>query len=437
MKRVQIFSKQLNRFFINHRLKKWIKDVFDFNRSITGSGTLKTLKYIKKNINKNFKIKNYKSGTKVYDWKIPKQWEIYKANIYCDNKKICDFDDNNLHIVGYSYPIKKRLNYNQLKKKLNTLKNQPDAIPYVTSYYKKDWGFCMKYADFKKLDKKKKYDVLINSKLFNGKMNFSEMTIKGKTKKTVIIMSYICHPSMANNELSGVSVVAALSKIIKNPYYTYKLLLIPETIGAIAYINKNNYQLKKNLIAGFNLTCCGDKGSLSYISSIYENTYSDLILKRISKTYKNFKIYSFLDRGSNERQFGCQNLKLPFCTIMRSKFGNYRNYHTSKDDLKIVSEKKLRDTLKFIVKVIDEIEKNKIYVKNTTCEPFLTKYNLINTKSFFQNNKNSLTKDILNITAYASENLDTTELSKILKIDKKKLNFYIDFLYQKKILKKF
>ena len=410
MRRVQIFNKQLNKFFSDYKLKKWISDIFYFNRSITGSGTLKTLKYIKKNINQNFVIKNFKSGEKVYDWKIPKQWEIKEAYINCENKKICDFKDNNLHIVGYSHPIKKKLNYNQIKKKINTLKSIPDAIPYVTSYYKKNWGFCMKYNEFKKLDKKKKYDVLIDSKIFSGKMNYSEMTIRGKTKKTILIISYICHPSMANNELSGVSIVAALSKIIKNPYYTYKLLLIPETIGAIAYIKKNENELKKNLVAGFNLTCCGDKGSLSSISSIYKNTYSDIIINRLSKSYKNFKIFSFLERGSNERQFGCQNLQLSFCTIMRSKFGEYKYYHTSKDNLELISEKSLKDTLKFMVKIIAEIEDNRIYVKNITGEPFLTKYNLINTTSFFQKNKNLLKKYILNIVAYSSKNLDVKKI---------------------------
>ena len=195
----------------------------------------------------------------------------------------------------------------------------------------------MEYKKFKNLRNNQNFDVLIDSKHFKGKMDYAELVIKGKSKKTILICSYICHPSLANNELSGPLVLTALSKILKPSKYTIKLLLIPETIGAIAYIKKNLNFLKQNLVAGINISCVGDKGKFSLISSLSESTYADKVSLRILK--KEILKNILLDRGSNERQFGCQNLNLPFVTICRSRFGDYKQYHTSADNLKILSEK--------------------------------------------------------------------------------------------------
>ena len=166
-------------------------------------------------------------------------------------------------------------------------------------------------------------------------MNYAEMLIKGKSKKEILICSYICHPSLANNELSGILAVSALSKILKNNKYSIRLLLIPETIGAVYYVKKKIDFLKKNLIAGFNLSCVGLDGPYTLISSIKENTYADRIVERVGSKYSNFKKINFMKRGSNERQFGCQNLDLPFVTIVRKKFGEYKEYHTSADNFKL------------------------------------------------------------------------------------------------------
>ena len=272
----------MNRKF-NFRIMKWANDLFPICRSLTGEGNRKTLRYIKK-INKNFKIKNFKSGEKFYDWKIPLEWKI--KNAYIKDKlglKIIDFKKNNLYVLNYSTPIKKRLNFLKLKKNIFTLKKSPSLIPYATSYYKKRWGFCMEYKKFKNLRNNQNFDVLIDSKHFKGKMDYAELVIKGKSKKTILICSYICHPSLANNELSGPLVLTALSKILKPSKYTIKLLLIPETIGAIAYIKKNLNFLKQNLVAGINISCVGDKGKFSLISSLSESTYADKVSLRILK----------------------------------------------------------------------------------------------------------------------------------------------------------
>ena len=417
----------------NINLMKVAKKIFPFNRSLTGNGTLKTLKFFK-TINNQISIKSVKSGQKVFDWKIPNEWNANFAYFEDEEKKkYCDFKKNNLHLLGYSVKKKVKLSYNELIKKIHFIKNKPNSIPYVTSYYKKDWGFCLSYKDFKKLNKNHKFFVNIDTKLKKGLMHYGELTIKGKSKKQILIVSYVCHPSMANNELSGPLVALKLSKILKKSKYTIKIIFIPETIGAIYYIKKNLNELKKNLIAGINLSCVGDNKNFSFISSVNENTYSDLIIKRVLENQK-FKKFSFEKRGSNERQFGCQNLNLPFVTLCRSRFGDYKEYHTSLDNLNIISNKSLNGSVKIVKKFVDEIQRNQIFIKDILCEPFLFKYNLINNVSKFEKAKN---RDIKNICAFTNKNIDTKELKNKFKINDTKLKKIIKELSRKKIIKEF
>ena len=417
----------------NINLMKIAKKIFPFNRSLTGNGTLKTLKFFK-TINNQISIKSVKSGQKVFDWKIPNEWNANFAYFEDEKKKkYCDFKKNNLHLLGYSVKKKIRLSYNELIKKIHFIKNKPNSIPYVTSYYKKDWGFCLSYRDFKKLNKKHKFFVNIDTKLKKGLMHYGELTIKGKSKKQILIVSYVCHPSMANNELSGPLVALKLSKILKKSKYTIKIIFIPETIGAIYYIKKNLNELKRNLIAGINLSCVGDDKNFSFISSVNENTYSDLIIKRVLENQK-FKKFSFEKRGSNERQFGCQNLNLPFVTLCRSRFGDYKEYHTSLDNLNIISNKSLNGSVKIVKKFVEEIQRNQIFIKDILCEPFLFKYNLISNVSKFEKAKN---RDVKNICAFTNKNIDTKELKNKFKINDTKLKKIIKELSRKKIIKEF
>ncbi len=420
----------------NFSMMKWARDLFPINRSLTGDGNRKTLNYIKK-INKNFVIKNFKSGKKVFDWRVPSEWKITDAYVK-DSKgnKVIDYTKHNLHVINYSSPINKKLYLNELKKKLFTIKNKPNSLPYITSYYKKDWGFSIKFNKLKKMSSNQKYKAFIDSKFLNGQMDYGELVINGKSKKTILICSYICHPSMANNELSGPLVVTALSKILKPSKYTIRLLLIPETIGAVSYIFKNKNYLQKNLVAGFNLSCVGDKGDFNLISSKDENTYADLIAQRILSKKKKFKKLSFLKRGSNERQFGCQNLNLPFVTICRTRFGDYKEYHTSDDNLKILSEKNLQETVKLISDIVKEIQDNKIFKKNMICEPFLTKYKLINTTSGFTKTK-KIFEDLQNIIAYVGRDNDIKSLSKKLNIDQKRVKNLISIIKKKGIVSEY
>ena len=417
------------------KMMDWARTLFPINRSLTGQGVRQTIKFVRNKVNKDFKNQKIKSNTRVYDWKVPNEWQVSEAYIdEISGKRICDFRHNNLHLVGYSKNINKIMNYKNLVKKIHFLKNKPNSIPYVTSYYKKDWGFCLTFKRFKKMKKNKKYKVVIKSSHFKGNLDYAELIIKGKSKKEILITSYICHPSMANNELSGPLVVMALSKILKPSKYTVRLILIPETIGAIAYIKKNFLKLKNNLIAGFNLSCVGDNGPFTLISSKEGNTYADKVAKRVLSRMKKFKDVSFLKRGSNERQFGCQNLNLPFVTICRTKFEDFKEYHTSDDNLNLISEKNLKKTLNQVLQIIKEIQTNKIYTKNLNCEPFFTKYNLIRTS---RNRQNTKEKEINDIAAYVDKNYDEYELAKILLKSKKYIKQHLKNLIKTKIIKEF
>ena len=233
------------------------KHLFNLNRSLTGKGVYETLKIIKKQFPK-FKILSINSGTKVFDWKVPPEWNVKNAYILDKyNNKILDFKKNNLHLMGYSIPVNKKLKKNELKKKIFFLKKLPKAIPYITSYYKKRWGFCTSYEYFKKFDKKyansDNFKIVIESKLNSkGKLNYGEIVLKGKSNQEILISTYICHPSMANDNLSGIIVSMALIDYFKNKKLekTLRFIFIPETIGSISYLSKNIHKLKKKCYWG-------------------------------------------------------------------------------------------------------------------------------------------------------------------------------------------
>jgi aminopeptidase-like protein len=358
------------------------KKIFPLNRSLSGGGNRQTLKEIKKLCSKLI-IKKFVSNKKVYDWRIPLEWNVRDAYIIDPNgKKICSFKKNNLHLVGYSYPQKKNINLNELQKHLHSIPDKPSAIPYVTTYYEKNWGFCISHKQRKKLIRGN-YKVFINTELKKGALNYGEIFIKGKSNKEVFFSTYICHPSMANNETSGITVNTFLAKILskKKTYYSYRFVFLPETIGSIAYLSKNLKKMKAKIIAGFNITCVGDERSFSLLLSKYGNTFTDFIAKKNFKILKGKKrIYSWNDRGSDERQYCSPFIDLPICSLMRSKYGEYKEYHNSLDQLgSVVTNKGLSQSIEVYKKIIEDIEKSNFPTSVKKCEPFMTKYNLYNT----------------------------------------------------------
>jgi aminopeptidase-like protein len=321
------------------------------------------------------------SGTQVFDWTVPKEWSVKEAYIVTPSgEKICDFSKNNLHIIGYSIPFKGRLSFDELKKHLHTLPDQPNAIPYITSYYKQQWGFCLTH-DQKNTLGDGNYQVVIDSKLFDGQLNYGELLLPGESDQEVFLSTYICHPSMANDNLSGISVATYLAKWLselKTRYYTYRLVFVPETIGSIAYLSKNYQNLKKKIIAGFNISCVGDDRSYSYLPSRNGNTISDKIAKHVLKWIDpNFTVYSWLDRGSDERQYCAPGIDLPIASILRTKHNEYPEYHTSLDNLNdVVTVKGLNGGYWALRRALELIEKNKNYKTKFLCEPQLSKRSL-------------------------------------------------------------
>lgn len=370
---------------IGENIHRFAKELWSINRSITGEGLRETLKKIS-NYLPNLKIKSIFSGTKVFDWTVPKEWKVKEAFILTpDGEKICDFSKNNLHLVGYSVPFEDSISFDELKKHLYTLPDQPNAIPYVTSYYKERWGFCLSQDQFDNL-KKGIYKVVIKSSLFYGQMNYGELFIKGKSEKEIFLSTYVCHPSMANNELSGPSVVTFLTKWlqeISEPEYSYRIIFIPETIGSIAYLSLNYKEMKKKIFAGFNITCVGDDRNYSFLPSRNGNTISDIIAKHVLKWIdKDFIEYSWLDRGSDERQYCAPGIDLPVASILRTKYGKYPEYHTSLDDLEnVVTPKGLNGGYWAIRKILEAIERNKDYKVTVLCEPQFGKRGLMSTVS--------------------------------------------------------
>ena len=370
---------------IGNKIHKFARELWPINRSITGEGVRKTLKKISSHL-PIIKIKSIPSGKKVFDWTVPKEWSVKEAYIVTpEGKKICDFSKNNLHLVGYSIPFKGIVSFDELKKNLYTLSDQPSAIPYVTSYYKKRWGFCIEKNQFDTL-KNGNYKVVIDSKLFDGVLNYGELLIKGKSNKEIFLSTYICHPSMANNEISGLAVTTFIAKWLQElskTNYSYRIIFIPETIGSIAYLSRNYKYMKKKIFAGFNVTCIGDDRAYSYIPSRNGNTISDLIAKHVLKwTDPNFIQYSWLDRGSDERQYCAPGIDLPIASIIRTKYGQYPEYHTSLDDLQnVVTSKGLNGGYWVIRKAIEAIERNKKYKITVFCEPQMGKRGLYPTLS--------------------------------------------------------
>lgn len=405
---------------IGQEMYDWATDLFPINRSLSGDGVRETLNYIK-NIVQEMNIIEVPSGTKCFDWTIPKEWNCYDGYIIDpDGNKICNFKNNNLHVVGYSTPIDEEIEYEELVKHLYHIEEQPTAIPYITSYYSERWGFCLSFNEFKEL-KKGTYKVKINSELKDGNLTYGEIKIKGESEKEIFLSTYVCHPSMANNELSGPVVTTALVNFIKsltNKRYSYRVVFIPETIGSITYISRNIDEMKKNIIAGFNITTIGDDRGYSYIPTRYGNTLSDKVSKHVLQDVE-YVEYTFLDRGSDERQYCSPGVDLPIATICRTKYGKYPEYHTSLDDLTVISPDGLYGGYDKIRKAIELLEYNYYYKVNVFCEPQLGKrglYPTISTKT-----SGTIVRTMMNFIAYADGNNDLIDIANIIDVQAEEL----------------
>lgn len=416
----------------------WAQDLFPICRSLTGEGVRDTLSYLNKLL-PDLDVHEIKSGDNVLDWQVPQEWNIKDAYIKNEKgEKIIDFHQNNLHVVSYSEPIDTTLQLNDLQRNLHSLPAQPDAIPYITSYYSSNWGFCLTQEQRNSL-KDEKYHVFIDSELKNGVLNYADLVIKGSSTKEILLSTYVCHPSMGNNELSGPIVSTALAKWIstlKNPYYTYRFIFIPETIGSIVYLSKHMEHLKTNVIAGFNITCVGDNNCYSFMPSRSGDTISDRAAKHaLYYIDKNYIQYSWLEnRGSDERQYCAPGVDLPIASIMRSKYSEYDEYHTSLDDLDFISAEGLGGAFEALKNAIKIIEMNCVPRTKVLCEPQLGKrglYPQISTRE-----TGSQVKTMMNLIALSDGANDLLAIAELINVSILDLKPLLEKLIENKILEK-
>lgn len=378
----------MNKFQAN----KLFDELFPITRSITGDGYRKSLNILSRFI--KFKKMEYKTGKKVFDWTVPKEWVFKNASIILNKKKILDAKRNNLHVMSYSAPINKYLNLKRLNKYLYSIKEQPNVIPYVTSYYKRNIGFCIKHSDKKKL-KPGNYKAVIQTKFINGKIVNGVAELKGETKKIILITSYLCHPSLANNELSGpISLLGLYEKIRKwkKRRFNYMFLINPETIGSICFLNSFKNRLIKNLYGGLVLTCLGGpKKKLSYKKSRMGNSPFDKIFEYLNKKDKVFIRKFDPTEGSDERQFCSSELNLPVGQIARTVYGTTPQYHNSSDNKKYMKISQIMKSINNIEKIL-KFNESLYFLKRKIpfCELKLSKRNLypqINFTKYIKNKK--------------------------------------------------
>ena len=364
---------------MHKEIEKYFDRLFPINRSLTGDGNRESLKILSEII--DLQLSEVPSGTPCFDWIVPSEWNVREAWIKNSaGETIVDFKNLNLHLLGYSMPFHGKMTLPELDAHLFSLPDMPEAVPYLTSYYKERWGFCMKHNQRKNL-KEDLYEVMIDSELNpNGSMTYGEAFIKGETDEEVLFSTYICHPSLANNELSGPLVTSFIYKLLKDKklHYSYRFLFLPETIGAIYYLSEYGKQLKERLIAGFVVTTIGDRGSFTYKRSRMNDSLPDRVVEMVlNQTEKEFTIEDFFPNGSDERQYCSPGFNLPVGSLMRTRYGKYKEYHTSDDNKSFISFEAMQKSVEKYIEIVDVIEKNRFYTNQFPfCEPQLGKRGL-------------------------------------------------------------
>ncbi len=400
---------------IGRKMYQLAEVIFPLCRSITGDGVRQTLKILSDFIAQDgttLSTHEVPSGTKVFDWTVPKEWMIRKA--YIENEqgeRIIDMKKHNLHVMGYSLPVDRWVTLDELKQYIYTQPDQPDVIPYVTSYYKERFGFCMSEMQLRSLSDGK-YHMVIDSELFDGSLTYADLVLPGESDREILITSYTCHPSMANNECSGPVLLAALVRYVHSlskRRYNYRFVLHPETIGSITYLSKNYKHLKEKLEAGIVLSCVGDDRAYSIVHSRYGDTIADKSLMNTLRGRENFKEYSFLKRGSDERQYNAPGIDLPVVGFCRSKYGEYLEYHTSADNLGLISPSGLQGSYEVMTDWIQAMEHNRKYKVTVLCEPQLGKRGLYPTIS--QKGSYDEVAAMTNFIAYADGKNDLFDIS--------------------------
>jgi len=413
-----------------------VSELFPIHRSITGNGVRASLEIIKREL-PGLVIHEVPTGTACFDWTVPNEWNIRDAYILDPNgDKIVDFNESNLHVVAYSMPIDRIVSLEQLQQHLHSYPEQPDAVPYVTSFYEERWGFCISENQRCAL-KPGDYRVVIDSTLESGSLTYGELVVPGETASEILVSTYICHPAMANNELSGPCVTTFLAKWVLGQTalkYTYRFVFKPETIGTLVYLSRNLDHLKQNVRAAFNVSCVGDDRTYSFMPSRDGQTLSDRVALHVLKNnHPEFKSYSFQrDRGSDERQYCWPGIDLPVTSVMRTKYGEFPEYHTSSDNLDLVTPAGLLGGFEVLRQCFICLEKNVVVQSTTLGEPQLGKRNLYPTLSDASSTLGP--GNIIHLLAYGDGTRDLIGLADLLEVAVWDIFDLVDLLERHKLV---
>ncbi len=402
---------------VGQQMYRFAQELFPICRSITGNGVRQTLKLIQSYL-PEMQIFEVPSGETCLDWTVPFEWNIKDAYVKnSTGRRVIDFKANNLHLVNYSEPVSKKISLEELQKNLHSLPDQPDAIPYITSYYNRTWGFCLTHNDRLRL-KPDQYEVFIDSSLEKGSLTYGEVFLPGESEKEIFLSTYICHPSMGNNEVSGPVLTAFLGQWIKQKKrrYSYRLVFVPETIGAIVYIDKNLESLRKKVFGAYQITCVGDDRDYSFLPSRLGGTVTDKITTHVmNRLVPGYKNYSFADRGSDERQYCSPGVDLPMVSVMRSKYATYPEYHTSLDNLDLISASGFEGSFNVYTRCLELFEENRKFQVTCIGEPQLGKRGLrptLGTKDMAARVRN-----MANVLAFSDGNHDLVDIAELLGVD--------------------
>jgi aminopeptidase-like protein len=362
---------------LGQRLHGFAADLFPICRSITGEGIRQTLKLIGTRI--PLQISEVPTGTPVFDWAVPKEWNIRDAYVNdSSGKRVVDFQRCNLHVLNYSMPVHATMPLIELKPHLFSQPGNPDWIPYRTSYYQENWGFCLSHNQMLALEEGD-YEVCIESTLEEGSLTYGEYYIPGRSTDEVLISCHACHPSLANDNLSGITVATLLAQLLagEDRYYSYRFLFIPGTIGAITWLARNS-ETAGRIRHGLVLTCIGDAGGFHYKKSRRGNATIDRAVAHVLQHYSDAsEILEFSPYGYDERQYCSPGFNLPVGCLMRSVWGSFPQYHTSADNLDFIQPLQLAGSLRVCAAVVDVLENNRRFCSNNPyCEPQLGRRNL-------------------------------------------------------------
>src|SRR3989338_38812 len=367
---------------MSKNLESYFDRLWPICRSIAGPGFRQSLAILSEIV--PFERLRFKSGKKALDWTVPPEWRARKAYLVDPHgNKHADFSKNNLHLLNFSEPFKGVMPLKELKKQLYTLPSQPKAIPYLTSYYKRRWGFCLAHEEYSKLPEGL-YTVVVDTEIKKGFLEIGEAVLPGRGQQEIFFSSYLCHPSLANNELSGPLALAFLyQRIAAMPKrnFTYRFAIMPETIGAVCYLSKRADHLKRWLTAGYTMTCLADPGHFTYKKSRQGNSLADVTAQVVLKKFGKHEVLNFdPSSGSDERQYCSPGFNLPVGSLLRTPYGRYPEYHTSLDNKSFISFKALQRSIDVYYAIVRKMETSEIWKNTVPCgEPQLGKRGLFPT----------------------------------------------------------